>query len=140
MKDERKDTIITTFFATFRGLKQQLHRGNPLLHVSTVQAEALRLVEEKRRVSMKELADFLAITPPSATALANNLQKAGFLRRQADRRDRRSVYLTMTKKGSSALKAGIEKSCRIFQNLLDNLSPNEQLQFLKILKKLTKNV
>ena len=87
---------------------------------------------------MKEVASFLAITPPSATALINNLVGAGYVQRYLDKNDRRIVHLSLTGKGWLVLQKGVKERCKDLKKLIGNLSGTEQLQLLNILKKMVR--
>ena len=86
---------------------------------------------------MKQIADFLAITPPSATALIDHLVKEGYVARSADKSDRRAVYLTLTKRGETVMQQAVCGRYKIFKKLLGKITEKEQLGLLKILTKLT---
>jgi MarR family 2-MHQ and catechol resistance regulon transcriptional repressor len=79
----------------------------------------------------------LAITPPSATALIDNLAKEGYVARSADKSDRRAVYLTLTKKGQTVMQKAVCDRCKIFKKLLGKINSKQQLELLNILTKLT---
>ncbi len=139
MKENPNDKIISLFFTVFRAFKQKLDLGNPLYQMPLAQMETLRFIGENKKVLMKQVADFLAITPPSATALINNLVKMGYVERGSDKKDRRAIHLSLTKKGAVILKRGIKDRCESLAKLLDNLSDKEQLEFLNILQKMVKD-
>lgn len=137
MNQSTSDRIINSFFTTFRLFKQKLDWANPLYHLPLAQMEALRFVDEQKKVLMKDLADFLAITPPSATSLVNSLAGYGYIERHFDKNDRRTVHLSLTKKGQNALSKSLQERCKKFKKLLGNLSSKEQTEFLKILEKMS---
>ena len=139
MKDNPTDKIVSAFFNTFRVFKQKLDLKNPLFHLPLAQMEALRFIGEKNKAQMKAVADFLAITPPSATVLIGNLVSLGFIERSFDKKDRRTVHLSLTKKGSVILQKGIDERCQKLKRLLDNLSKKQQLELLNILQKMAKD-
>lgn len=79
------EKIASLFFSVSRSLKHKLDLSSPLFQLPLAHTETLRLVSEQKRVTMKQVADFLAITPPSATALIDHLVKAGYIQRAASR-------------------------------------------------------
>lgn len=139
MQENSNDKIISAFFNAFRLFKQKLDLNNPLYHLPMAQMETLRLIGEEESVPMKQVADFLAITPPSATVLINNLVKLGFVQRNSDKLDRRAVHLSLTKKGKVVLQEGIKQRCKRLMILLKNLSKTEQTQLLTILTKMSRD-
>jgi len=139
MKENTTDEIVSAFFSTFRVFKQKLDMSNPLYQMPLAHMEALRFIQESKQVLMKDVADFLAITPPSATVLVNNLVSLGYVQRGADKSDRRIIRLSLTKKGHNVLQKGIKERCVKFKKLLTNLNKKEQLEFLHILKLMIKD-
>lgn len=138
MAPNNAEKIVSLFFTVFRNLKQKLDLSSPLFQLPLAHTETLRLISEQKRVTMKQIADFLAITPPSATALIGHLAEAGYVARSADKSDRRTVYLTLTTKGQTVMQKAVTDRCKIFKKLLSKASAKEQLELLYILTKLAK--
>lgn len=136
MQNNPTEKIMTLIFSASRNLKQKLVLKSPLYQLPLAHTETLRLINDKKQVSMKEVAGFLAITPPSATALVNHLVKVGYAQRIADKLDRRSVHLQLTTKGKEILLKSQAEHCKIFTNLLKKLDTKEHLELLNILTKL----
>jgi len=137
MREHSAETITSLFFTMSRNLKRKLDLKNPLFQMPLAHTETLRLIGEKHQVAMKEVAGFLAITPPSATALVNHLVKSGYVQRISDKNDRRTVHLQLTKTGQTMMQKSLTEHCKIFIKLLKKLNAKEQLQLLNILKKIT---
>ena len=129
---------IDTFFSVSRALKSKLNYKNPLLQLPLVQMQVLHFVYEQKQATMKAVSDFLSITPPSATALVNNLVDQQYLERIITKEDRRAVHLKLTKKGIMALKKAMKENCLRLSKLLSKLNAQEKLQFLQLLTKLAK--
>jgi MarR family 2-MHQ and catechol resistance regulon transcriptional repressor len=133
------DQTVSLFFSASRALKHKLGLDNPLSRLPMAQMEALRFVRERVSAQMKQVAEFLDITPPSATALINHLAQSGLVKRTFDRKDRRTIHLTLTKKGRAVLDKGIKQRCKIFKLMLGNLNTKEQSEFIRILKKMVRD-
>ncbi|MDR3642274.1 MAG: MarR family transcriptional regulator [Candidatus Doudnabacteria bacterium] len=138
MGTNSNEKIVSLFFTVSRSLKQKMDLSSPFFQLPLAHAETLRLIREKKRVPMKQVADFLAITPPSATALIGHLAKAGYVQRTSGKNDRRAVYLSLTKKGASVMQKAVLDHCKVFSKLLDKISDKEHLELLNILTKLAK--
>jgi MarR family 2-MHQ and catechol resistance regulon transcriptional repressor len=138
MQSNQTEKINSLFFNLSRSLKRKLDLSNPLFQMPLAHTETLRLINEKKRIAMKEVARFLAITPPSATALINHLVKAGYVARNSDKNDRRAVHLVLTKKGEAVLRKNQAEHCKIFTKLLKKLSFREQSELINILTKLVR--
>ncbi len=131
------DEIISLIFATRRILHEQLtvQTGE---NFSFLQFTTLRFIKEKKPL-MKEVADFLAITPPSATSLIRTLAQSDMIRRNADKNDRRIIRLEITVKGEVQMKKWREKMAKHMKNNLKKLNAKEQNELIKILTKITHN-
>jgi DNA-binding MarR family transcriptional regulator len=138
MQSNSTEKIVSLFFSVSRSLKHKLDLSSPFFQLPLAHTETLRLISEKERVSMKQVADFLAITPPSATSLIDHLVKAGYVFRIASKNDRRAVYLTLTKKGSVVMQKAVFDRCKVFKKLLNKASAKEQLELINVLTKLVK--
>jgi len=107
-------------------------------HFSRLNLETLRYIKEKQPL-MKEIADFLCITPPSATVLINNLAEQHLVERAASREDRRIVKLKITRHGEKELKESINEMAGRMKKILSVLDDKEKENLIKILEKISNN-
>lgn len=128
------DDIISQFLAVGRKIKCQIMGAAP--NLTLPQLETLRFIHEHQPAPMKDLADFLAVTPPSVTVAINTMVKTGLIERKYDAKNRRVIYLHLTPKGLALLKKAIRRRDAAFQSLLKFLSKPEQLTLLRLLNKL----
>jgi len=128
--------IITLMFATNRIIREQT-RGQHKFSPSTYfQMEALRLVSDNGLSSMHQLANYLMITPASATSLVTRLVKQDLICRLPDQRDRRVVRLAITARGSKTLRAMLSVVQRQMSVVLKQLTQKRQKQLLEVLEEL----
>ncbi len=130
------DEIISLIFKVRRNLVEQSFKNQPT-NFSFLHFISLRFIEKNNPV-MREIADFLAITPPSATSLTNTLFSQGYIDRVADKDDRRVVRIVIAKKGIQQIRKCKEKMRLNMQENLSRLSISQQKNFIKILTKLIK--
>ena len=71
--------------------------------VTRHQREILRLLSQRKQVTIGELASFLGVSSVAATKHANRLEQKECVRRQADEWDRRRTLLILTEVGQSIL-------------------------------------
>jgi DNA-binding MarR family transcriptional regulator len=69
------------------------------LGLTVSQARVLRIVADGPPLRMAELADRLDVVPRSATSMVDALEAAGFVARDNDPADRRSVRVRLTARG-----------------------------------------
>lgn len=137
-KNSRISQIINLIFTVRRIMHGQINEKKkcavPFLHLI-----ALRYVFEEKP-SMKDVADFLSITPPSATSLIDTLIKLGLVERKEDENDRRVVKIVITQKGEDYFKKGAHSMAKEMRKALEKLTKEEQKDLAVILQKLINNL
>ena len=131
------DYIISLIFKTDRLIHRRLKREKRRLDpFSVLRLEALRYIAEKKNPSMREVADYFCITPPSVTSLINSLVRSKVVKRVYDENDRRAIRLFITSKGREELKKGINRINNNMRKILRQLNTKELKNLIKILEKL----
>ncbi len=131
--------LISLIFKTRRIIQERIHGPGRFDPFSLLRLETLRYVKEKGAPSMKEVADYLSITPPSATSLVDCLVEAKQLSRVFDRRDRRIVRLVITPLGKKTLEKEFKNKIKKMKNLFSQLSSKEINELSQILEKISKS-
>ncbi len=131
----RLDLISQLVFALSRQLKERMHShqtaGLSMLHLGT-----LHFINEHGQPLMSDVAEHLCITRPSATSLMQGLVRSGYVQRQTDKHDGRTVSLKLTAAGKQILSRGFRQMNKQIRELVSELDPTEQQQFIGILTKL----
>ena len=131
------EQIISLFFTTSRLIyKESTKNKDRPDFFSFLQLEVLGYIKENKKLSMKKVASFLSVTPPSATSLINRLVKTGVLMRFFDEKDRRTVLLSLTHKGEVVLNREFKKVSAQMQKTLMKLNSKEQKNLIEIFQKL----
>ena len=107
--------------------KDAFHQG-----MTISQSEVLRLVGTGSQ-TMKYIADALNITPPSATALVEEMEKKGLVLRKKDPTDRRVVSIVLTKKSQGLFKKVCESKKAVMNEMLSKLSEKDKKTFERII-------
>ncbi|MFC5471235.1 MarR family winged helix-turn-helix transcriptional regulator [Cohnella suwonensis] len=92
---------------------------------------------EKQTLTITELAERLRLERSSVSRLVDGLVKGGFVSRELNENNRREVLLDLTEKGTSSIRRVREQSVQFYNDILENLSENEQMMFYNSLKKFT---
>jgi len=132
------EKIILPFIKVVKKVKKRMQKRFPDLKLNATQMETLHYIKHRKRVLMKDLADFLSVTPPSVTTLTNRLVEFGIIKRETERSDRRNTILSFTAKGNALFESKKKESIDILQKMIDRLSEEEQLQLFNILEKMAK--
>ena len=131
MSDKLTGDLISLIFNTGQVLREKnKEKTCSFLHMQT-----LRYIKEQKEVAMKELANYLHITPPSATSLVNSLAAEGLVERIEDEADRRAVQLKITAAGQELLTNNFQKAARTMEEYLNRLTEEEKKNFITILNK-----
>ena len=101
--------------------------------------ETLRFVGDEEHPTMRDIAGYLRVTAPSATAIVEALAKDGLLSRREDPKDRRLVRLSLSKKGEGMLKKTFSTRLKALRGILGTLDAEDTRQFIKILSILITN-
>lgn len=134
-----KDTkqLVSLIFTTQRLIWEQFKKRDKMDLASHIQLAALYYIAEEKKPTMKKVADFLCVTPPSATSIINKLVKNKNIKRINDPEDRRVVRLSITQAGGSVLKTGLDLITRQMQNVLMKLGKEDRDDLARIFKKLS---
>ncbi|MDR3559333.1 MAG: MarR family transcriptional regulator [Candidatus Pacebacteria bacterium] len=139
MKKDDQISQIITLMSTIRNLMHGRVADKKVNGISFLQLVTLRYIKEDKPL-MKDIADFLTITPPSATSFVETLCQAGLAARFADPDDRRAVRIAITKKGEENLEAGMEAMTIKMRKELEKLNRQEQENLVNILQKMISNL
>ncbi|MDE2030713.1 MAG: MarR family transcriptional regulator [Patescibacteria group bacterium] len=109
------------------------------LHCSVSQIDTLSYIADKGNPTMKEIANYLKITPPSTTAIIEIMQKKKLINRVSNEKDRRTIRVTLTPKAWKFFKELHNRKLDIFKKMFSKLEDTERRQLTKILNILTKD-
>ncbi len=133
------DELVQFIFLMSRSLRKHAFDKNCREPFSFLQFATLNYIAEEKNLTMKDIAKWLHITPPSATALVKELSdNLGLVKRMADNGDRRLTRLVITTKGQKVLKKRFSRIASEIREMILSLNTKEQEIFLGVLKKLYK--
>ena len=86
--------------------------------VTLTQYRSLVVLASRGPKTVAELADLVAVTPPTASRLCDRLVKKGLIRRRTGRHDRRQVHIALTQTGRELIDAVTVRRRREIADLL----------------------
>ena len=128
--------LINLFFMTNRSLHQHMQK-NVTTSFSFIQFLTTQFVRENGPVNMKDIAQFLSITPASTTTLVHGLVETGVLVRIADKKDRRIIRLRATVYGKKQLSDAENQAKKELKRIFLKLSNNDRSHLVAVLEKLS---
>ncbi len=105
------------------------------LGLTPTHLRAMYILRQNPALPMKELAEALAMTPPSVTVLTRRLETLKLLERQNDPADSRRVLLELSAEGADMLDHMHDAHLDRFTQLLAGLTAEEQVQFLDLMSR-----
>ncbi|MBL7645158.1 MAG: MarR family transcriptional regulator [Candidatus Hydrogenedentes bacterium] len=103
--------------------------GNEL---TFVQSNVLMAIDERGELSVKELADALHVTPPSASAMVDRLVELGMVIREQSQQDRREVRIRLSETGAVHFQEMEGQILEYISALLIQLGPSCSAQWCEV--------
>lgn len=136
-KNKRLGILLWYYLSRF--FNRSIRKSNQHLkeyNLSAAQFDILVQVGSHKQITQQELGNKLLVTKGNITQLLVKMEKFGWISREVDWKTK---YLSLTPKGETLYQEVVPKQ-EAFQTLqFANLTPEEQLQLLSLLKKLHKN-
>jgi len=102
--------------------------------LSTEQFGVLTSIKSRGPLRPSDLSNILERTPNSISMLIDRMVKAGLVRRTRDRKDRRTVTVSLTSKGEAAVEPAIPAGWDFVHQILSSLSLNDQRSLADMLE------
>ena len=138
MSDKLTNDLISLIFDTSQALKEKTRAKTNFQECSFLHIQILHHIKDRKVTNMKDLANYLHITPPSTTSLINSLVAKGFVTRLNDETDRRLIQLKITFTGSELLKDNLKRVTKAMEENINKLNASEKKDFINILNKISK--
>lgn len=103
------------------------------LRATPGQLTLLRVLVEHERCMMQELAEHLAVTPPTVTAMVKRLFAQGYVERCRDEGDWRTVWVKPTERGRQVVEIFDRARLASLQRRLARLSAEERSNLMSAL-------
>lgn len=137
MSNKLTNDLISLIFNFGQILKEKAREKSKFKNCSFLHMHTLHFLKERGIMTMKEMADYLHITPPSATSLVNSLVKDGLIKRAFDKVDRRTIRLKITNAGDELLKNKFKIMVAMLEKGANKLNEQEKKNFIHILNKIS---
>ncbi|MBP7018552.1 MarR family transcriptional regulator [Candidatus Saccharibacteria bacterium] len=133
-RDGILEAVIEDFHLMHRSiLRSQSNTKKPL---PIGQKVTLQVVALRRRLSVKELASILKITPGAATQQVEALVKRGLLRRTTDKADRRVSLITLSSSGDTYYNKMVSQRALMVKSIFQNISDDELVLYKNVTSKI----
>ena len=131
-KTDDSDRIITLSHTFHRLLRSRMGDFKKI-GVNPLQLHAMVIVMENDGLTMREFADHLLITSPSATSFIDRLVKMKWVTRKADPKNRKLVRLSATQLGKKTVERALRQQRVLMRSIFSLLSISDRREFARIL-------
>ena len=125
-----KETTVLKLYPLIRQVLNRVGTHRTIMgagfSLTSLQTEALSVVEKNNNLTMGEFAQNILIVQSSATRIADELVRRGLLTRSEDNGDRRVNRLQITPGGQLALEKVRNESQYLLKKVLERMSSGEQ--------------
>ncbi len=123
-----------------RLLRRSFNRRVQELNLTQVQWRAIAQISRNPGLRQNQLAEILEVQPISVARLIDRMEAAGWVKRRADRLDRRAINLYLTAKVAPILKKMEKHAAALRQEALAGLSEKERETMLNNLLIMRRNL
>lgn len=139
--DDRKELILE-FTRSFRYLVRTVRQdfvGEFQDFIPYNEFTVLRTLEDDKTLRVSDVAKRLNATNSYITLTSDKLVQKGYIIRERNDQDRRTVYLTLTEEGYKLVKEMDEIVYAYFNKTFGDISNEEMMQVISILQKIKPN-
>ena len=133
---------------SIRGMQKAMKSQAPKAHffklgvmnMTLSQLDTMGYIFEHKKAKMSELAKNAGVKMPTMTDMINKLTTCGLVKREHDEKDRRTVWVSITKSVEKMVAFHLNKRDEAVASILKALNVEEKKQAAFILKKLVNSL
>lgn len=134
---EELTQLLVEFYERFSSWEQCVVKGTC---ITLPQMHTLEVLGSMGQMRMKELSEKMGITTGSLTVLVDRLVRGGFVKREPNEHDRRSIMVRLTPEGKKLFEEHHDLHNQLTNEIMSSLEPGETEAFVKILKKINARI
>ncbi|WP_350342879.1 MarR family transcriptional regulator [Proteinivorax tanatarense] len=130
--------LLVELFNDILIIEQNALKIGDFSDLSITEMHTIEAVGKEKQRTMSQVATDLKVTIGTLSIAINSLVKKGYVEKVRSERDRRIVYLTLTKKGKLAYKVHEKFHNEMVKQTISGLTEQEEQVLIKALEKLNK--
>jgi DNA-binding MarR family transcriptional regulator len=134
--EELTSTISSMHTKIVHKLSSVLIKGK----LGFAQMVVIDVLRRDGELKMSDMAKILGVTKSAVTGITDRLIRDGFLTRERSDRDRRVVWMRLTKKGSFLSKKFYKNKLNFMRSIFSKISKKDKISYLKIIRKIKNNL
>ena len=137
---DTNEKLLSSLFNIGRLMRREIFmRDNFCGDISHSEIEVLFFLKEAKISTMKKISEFLKIKPSSVTPVIERLNKRRMLQRIPDKKDRRLIYVSLTKNGIKTLENKRKMVHENLKKLFQKTSKKNKNELIKIINAIAKD-
>jgi DNA-binding MarR family transcriptional regulator len=125
MQTNTKSSLFDLLFIFKRSVLENIRKEGFKHDLTFSQVEVLSFIGPDGKETMKNIAQYLRITPPSATEIISEMEKKGLVKRIDDKKDRRIVSIVLTTAAKKLLASSCKRKEIILNKMLSKLDKKD---------------
>jgi len=138
MIHNEKSSLGDLILVLRRKIMESLKRAGFEHDLTFSQVEVMHFIGPSGKETMKNIADFLKITPPSATEIVAEMEKKGLVKRVDDKKDRRIVFIVLSPLAKKLFTSLHKRKELILNRIFSKLNKKDHENFERIIRILIK--
>lgn len=142
--DQNSKEIVESIRSMQKAMKNQAPKSHffklGVMNMTLSQLDTMAYIYEHKKAKMSELSKNAGVKMPTMTDMVDKLTKTGLVKREHDEKDRRTVWVSITKETEKMVAFHLKKRDESVASILKVLSAEEKKQAALILKKIVNSL
>lgn len=133
--NQHKESSLGDLLLVFRrNILESVKKEGFKYNLTFSQMEVLRFIGPSGKETMRHIADYLKITPPSATEIVAELEKRGLVKRKGDKDDRRLVFIVPTEMSKKLFVSLFKRKDAVLKKMISKLNEKDKKNLERIIR------
>jgi len=128
-REQIMNSLVTSIHKEARAATLFVHTVSEIVGIHSTDIRCLDFLNEVHSSTAGDLAKITGLTTGAITAVIDRLEKAGFVKRETDRSDRRKIIVRLIVRNPNNLKL----SCNLFTKQIPNILSKYSTEELKLI-------
>jgi len=133
---DRAQSLYQLYMKVMGEIFVGLKTNDSMSTLTGIQMQALCVLERQGPLRMKDIADSVSVSMPSATGIIDRMVRANLVHRFEDPTDRRVTMVELSAGGAEAMKKINRTHEKRLRELLSRLAPNRQMELIAAFEKI----
>jgi DNA-binding MarR family transcriptional regulator len=138
MQQHKQNDLVDLLLILRRNIFEDIKKEGLKYDLTFSQVEVLHFIGPSGKKTMKNIADYLKITPPSATEIITEMEKKGLVKKKNNKKDRRIVFITLSVMAKKIFILSSKRKVVILNKMISKLNKEDSKNLERIIQILIK--